>query len=189
PRLRELVLSLDPVPTLSDTARFSQTLLPEIDGALGHEPNAWLSQLRAALHLTTERAQARLDSLRELATCSLELSHPEFGFLYDPQRHLLSIGYNASEHRLDASFYDLLASEARLASFVAIAQGQLPQEHWFALGRQLCILAGQPVLLSWSGSMFEYLMPLLVMPNYPSTLLDQTYHSVIAAQIEYGRQR
>ena len=74
----------------------------------------------------------------------------------------------------------------RLASFVAIAQGQLPQEHWFALGRQLCMVGGQPVLLSWSGSMFEYLMPLLVMPNYPNTLLDQTYHSVIEAQIDYG---
>jgi cyclic beta-1,2-glucan synthetase len=96
-----------------------------------------------------------------------------------PSRRLLAIGYNVSERRRDASFYDLLASEARLGSFVAIAQGQLEQEHWFALGRLLTTANGQPALLSWSGSMFEYLMPLLVMPTYKDTLLDQTYAAVI----------
>ena len=113
----------------------------------------------------------------------------DYGFLYDPTRHLLAIGYNVDERRLDASYYDLLASEARLASFVAIAQGQLPQENWFALGRLLTTAGGEPVLLSWSGSMFEYLMPLLVMPTYENTLLDQTYRAAVARQIEYGRQR
>ncbi len=92
-----------------------------------------------------------------------------------PSRHLLAIGYNVGERRRDASYYDLLASEARLASFVAIAQGELPQESWFALGRLLTTAGGEPVLLSWSGSMFEYLMPLLVMPTYENTLLDRTY--------------
>ena len=77
----------------------------------------------------------------------------------------------------------------RLCSFVGIAQGQFPQEHWFALGRQLCIIGGEQLLLSWSGSMFEYLMPLLVMPTYQNTLLDQTYTSIVNAQIDYGRQR
>ena len=89
-------------------------------------------------------------------------------------KHLLSIGYNADEHRRDNSFYDLLASEARLCTFVGIAQGKLPQESWFALGRQLTNTGADPILLSWSGSMFEYLMPLLVMPTYENTLLDQT---------------
>ena len=84
----------------------------------------------------------------------------DFEFLYDRTRHLLAIGYNVDERRRDTSFYDLLASEARLASFVAIAQGQLPQESWFALGRLLTTAGGEPVLVSWSGSMFEYLMPL-----------------------------
>ena len=79
---------------------------------------------------------------------------------------LLAIGYNVDDRRLDASFYDLLASEARLASFVGIAQGRLPQEHWFALGRLLTATRAGPVLISWSGSMFEYLMPQLVMPTY-----------------------
>jgi len=71
------------------------------------------------------------------------------------------------------AYYDLLASEARLSSFVAIAQGQLSQENWFALGRLLTRAGGEMTLLSWSGSMFEYLMPLLVMPTFEYTLLDR----------------
>ncbi|MGH8077286.1 MAG: glucoamylase family protein, partial [Lysobacter sp.] len=111
------------------------------------------------------------------------------GFLYDPARHLLAIGFNVDEHRRDAGYYDLLASEARLCSFVAIAQGQLPQETWFALGRLLTEVDGAATLLSWSGSMFEYLMPQLVMPSYEGTLLDQTARNCVDRHIEYGRQR
>jgi cellobiose phosphorylase len=134
-------------------------------------------------------AAQRIRAIAELADQAREFAQIDYSFLYNPSTKLLAIGYNVSERRLDNSYYDLLASEVRLASFIAIAQGQLPQEHWFALGRQLCFVSGQPVLLSWSGSMFEYLMPLLVMPNYPDTLLDQTYHAVIDAQMEYCRQR
>ena len=117
------------------------------------------------------------------------LARMEYGFLYDPARHLLAIGYNVGERRRDPSYYDLLASEARFASFVAIAQGQLPQENWFALGRLLTSSGGQRVLLSWSGSMFEYLMPLLVMPTYENTLLDRTARVSVARQIAYGKLR
>ncbi len=124
-----------------------------------------------------------------LAKQSIELSDMEYDFLYDKTRHLLSVGYNVDEKRRDSSYYDLLASEARLSSFVAIAQGQLPQESWFALGRLLTTVGGDPILLSWSGSMFEYLMPLLVMPTYENTLLDQTYKAAVKRQIEYGKQR
>ena len=113
----------------------------------------------------------------------------EYDFLFDDKRHLLAIGYHVGERRQDPSFYDLLASEARLSNFVAIAQGQLPQESWFSLGRLLTIIDRKPALLSWSGSMFEYLMPLLVMPSYEQTLLDQTFKAVVARQIEYGRKR
>src|SRR4029077_7551271 len=113
----------------------------------------------------------------------------EYDFLYDKARHLLAIGYNCGERRRDSSYYDLLASEARFPSFVAIAQGQLPQESWFALGRLLTTAAGEPTLMSWSGSMFEYLMPLLVMPTYENTLLDRTYHAAVERQIVYGIQR
>jgi cyclic beta-1,2-glucan synthetase len=151
-----------------------------------HERQWQLAQLSAQ---AATLAQQRIDALALLAQRCARFARMEYGFLYNSTTHLLAIGYNVSERRLDASYYDLLASEVRLASFVAIAQGQLPLEHWFALGRQLCIVAGKPVLLSWSGSMFEYLMPLLVMPNYPDTLLDQTYHAVIDAQIAYGKRR
>ena len=85
----------------------------------------------------------------------------DFSFLFDKSRDLFAIGYNVDDRRLDGSFYDLLASEARLASYVTIAQGQVDQEHWFALGRLLTTTGGAATLLSWSGSMFEYLMPLL----------------------------
>ncbi|SDW21631.1 glycoside hydrolase family 94 protein [Thiocapsa roseopersicina] len=131
----------------------------------------------------------RIALLEHLARQAGELAQADYDFLYDPSRHLLAIGYNVGERRQDASFYDLLASEARLGSFVAIAQGHLPQESWFALGRLLTVAAGESTLLSWSGSMFEYLMPLLVMPTYDNTLLDQTYRTAVARQIEYGKQR
>ncbi|MCD6681424.1 MAG: cyclic beta 1-2 glucan synthetase [Burkholderiaceae bacterium] len=129
---------------------------------------------------------AQIDALVERIDSFVDL---DYRFLYDPQRRLLSIGYNVDERRLDASYYDLLASEARLTSFVAIAQNRLPTEHWFALGRLLTRFSGEPVLVSWSGSMFEYLMPLLVMPGYENSLLDQTCKAAVARQIEYGRQR
>ena len=90
---------------------------------------------------------------------------------------------------LDTSFYDLLASEARLCSYVAIALGQVSQDHWFSLGRLLVASRGEPILVSWSGSMFEYLMPLLVMPNYENTLLDHTCKAAVQQQIEYGQLR
>jgi cellobiose phosphorylase len=136
-----------------------------------------------------EHAAARIRRIDQLAERCAEQGTMDFTFLYDPARHLLSIGYSVSERRLDPGYYDVLASEARLASFILIAQDRLPQEHWFALGRQLTTHDGATALLSWSGSMFEYLMPLLVMPSYEHTLLDQTYRAVVARQIEYGRQR
>ncbi|MGB4860488.1 MAG: glucoamylase family protein, partial [Dokdonella sp.] len=133
------------------------------------------------------RAQQRIAELQRLATKAATFAHFDFDFLYDRHRHLLRIGYNADEQRGDDSYYDLLASEARLGTFVGIAQGQLPQEAWFALGRLLTESDGEPVLLSWSGSMFEYLMPQLVMPSYPGTLLDQTTLKSVQMQIDYGR--
>jgi cellobiose phosphorylase len=135
------------------------------------------------------RAGDRLANIESLAQQCFELARVEYDFLYDKARHLLAIGYNVDERRVDASYYDLLASEARLCSFIGIAQGQLPQESWFALGRLLTSTGGEPVLLSWSGSMFEYLMPMLVMPTYDNTLLDQTCKAAVARQIEYGGQR
>jgi cyclic beta-1,2-glucan synthetase len=153
----------------------------------GEEPNAGFM---AAASLDVQRhATACIDSIGKLARQLSELAVMEYGFLYDTQRDLLAIGYNVDDRRLDSGFYDLLASEARLTSFVAIAQEQLPQESWFTLGRLLTTTGGEPVLLSWTGSMFEYLMPMLVMPSYQGTLLDQSCRAAVARQIEYGNQR
>ena len=134
-------------------------------------------------------ARARLQAIDRLVAQAVGLADMEWDFLFDHTRKLLSIGYNVADRRRDSSYYDLLASEARLGTFVGIAQGHLPQESWFALGRLLTAAAGQPVLLSWSGSMFEYLMPLVVMPGYEATLLDQTCKAAVKRQIEYGRHR
>jgi cellobiose phosphorylase len=135
------------------------------------------------------RARERISAIDRLALQCGELACVEYDFLYDEERRLLSIGYNVSDRRRDPGHYDLLASEARLCTFVAIAQGQLPQESWFALGRLLAAAGGEPILLSWSGSMFEYLMPLLVMPTYENTLIDRTCEAAVRRQIEYGKQR
>ena len=139
--------------------------------------------------LASNIAAERVPELRQLAVRCRAFADLDYEFLYDNNRHLLSIGYNVTDHRLDSGFYDLLASEARLASFVAIAQEKLPAEHWFNLGRSLTNTGRGTALVSWSGSMFEYLMPLLVMPTYEHTLLDETYHAVVRRQIEYGRER
>src|SRR5688572_13455239 len=156
--------------------------LPE-DGAI-----PTLRELARLNNESGRRARERIGTLERLARECGELARMEYGFLVDESRQLLAIGYNVSEHRRDASCYDLLASEARAASFVAIAQGELPQESWFALGRLLTGAGGEPALLSWSGSMFEYLMPLLVMPAYENTLLERTCRAAVKRQIAYGRE-
>ncbi|HVV81583.1 MAG TPA: glucoamylase family protein, partial [Kofleriaceae bacterium] len=182
----------------------AEALVKAIEARGDAEAVAWaqafLAQARAHLdeleHLAHEdpavaaaRTDERARDLTYLAARCRELADLDYDFLYDADRHLLSIGYSVANHRLDASSYDLLASEARLASFLAIAQGKLPQEHWFSLGRQLTSVRGRQALLSWSGSMFEYLMPLLLMRTYDGTLLDDTYRAVVDSQIAYGRER
>src|SRR5204863_1064333 len=164
----------------------------DFPGALGVPTLRELAALDALQPLVAqgaERAAARMVAIEALALQATSLAAMDYDFLFDKVRRQLVIGYNVSERRCDSSYYDLLASEARLCNFVAIAQGGLPQESWFALGRLLTTTGGEPVLLSWSGSMFEYLMPLLVMPTYDNTLLDQTYRAAVARQIEYGSQR
>ena len=145
--------------------------------------------MRVAITEAARRSKQMLLSLDQLSAKCKDFANIEYDFLYDRTQHLLTIGYNAEEHRRDNSYYDLLASEARLTTFIAISQGKLPQDSWFSLGRQLTNSGTTPILLSWSGSMFEYLMPLLVMPTYENTLLDQTYKAVIQRQIDYGKKR
>lgn len=121
---------------------------------------------------------------RAFRTMAFEM---DFAFLLDRHRLLLSIGYRGADGVLDPSCYDLLASEARLASLFAIAKGDAPTKHWFRLSHAVTLLAHGPALISWSGSMFEYLMPALVMHEPRHSLLDRTNELVVRRQIDYGR--
>jgi cyclic beta-1,2-glucan synthetase len=137
-----------------------------------------------AASLRGEVLDARLGEVRRLAREFFETM--EFGFLFDETRKLFSIGYRVSDASLDSPSYDLLASEARLASFVAIAKGDVPAAHWFRLGRPMTPVDTGAALVSWSGSMFEYLMPALIMDSPPASLLDQTARLIVRRQIAYG---
>ena len=181
------------IPTLRELAGIEAKVLPAIarrlDANLTPAESGWLTELQRIIAEAGHRATERIVAIEHLALQAGEFARMEHDFLYDPARHLLAIGYNVGERRRDSSYYDLLASEARLCSFVGIAQGQLPQESWFALGRLLTTTGGEPILVSWSGSMFEYLMPMLVMPTYENTLLDRTCQAAVRRQIAYGNQR
>ncbi len=152
------------------------------------DENRWLEIMEAALTNTIDHAGELMYSSTKLARQCNVFADMEWEFLYDRTSHLFTIGYSVQEHRIDASYYDLLASEVRLGIFVCVAQGKLPEESWFALGRLLTNVDGSSILLSWSGSMFEYLMPLLVMPTYDNTLLDQTCKAAVEWQIKYGKK-
>jgi cellobiose phosphorylase len=193
PRGLQGLAEIDAVPTLRGLAMLDAALstaaVPRLDAQSAPAQRDWLADLRRWVAQGSARAAQRLAAIERLARQSGELAQMDYGFLYDEMPQLLAIGYDVGERRVDPGHYDLLASEARLCSFVAIAQGQLPQESWFALGRLLTRVGAESILLSWSGSMFEYLMPLLVMPTYDNTLLDQTCKAAVATQIDYGRQR
>ncbi len=180
------------ITTLRDLARRTAKLLQALDarlqGTMTAQEQAWLTGLRARYVTAHDRVIARIAGAQELARQAAGFATMDYEFLYDRSRHLLAVGYNVDDFRRDTSFYDLLASEARLGSFIAIAQGQLPQESWFALGRLLTNAGDGPILVSWNGSMFEYLMPMLVMPSYEGTLLYQTCAAAVTRQIAYGRQ-
>ena len=139
----------------------------------------------------TREADAGLTlRLVSLATgCSRMLEEMDFRFLFDPERKLFSIGYRLTDGRLDPGYYDLLASEARLASFLAIAKCDVPASHWFRLGRTLTPVGRGSALVSWSGSMFEYLMPDLLLDEPTGSLLGQTCRLAVRRQIRYGQER
>ena len=173
------------LPTVDEARRWAEALDRQCRAALAElqllSPAAAQPVSPTAAAWDEPALLARRTMLLHLAARAGALAEMDYGFLYDPARHLMAIGYNVDERRRDSGYYDLLASEIRLCSFVAVAQGKVPQETWFALGRLLTTVDGEPILLSWSGSMFEYLMPLLVMPSYENTLLDQTMHAAVAA--------
>ena len=198
---RTIQRELQRVPSLSDLPETSDRTLVQL-AALRQEiernspeshRDAALEELEAitsALEQSVEAARSVSNRISKAAAqCQRIIDETDFKFLLDPERKVFTIGYNVSEGHDDKSFYDLLASEARLASFIAIAKGDVPQEHWFRMGRQLTSVDGGRALISWTATMFEYLMPLIVMRNYPETLLGETYESVVRRQIEYGYER
>jgi cellobiose phosphorylase len=182
-RLEEKFAQLDQAPTLREVSMFDQSLDSLIEA--GNTD----SELSRCFREASDHARQRLLALEALAKQCDELAAMDFNFLFNPARDLFATGFNVTERRFDSGFYDLLASEARLCSYVAIALGQVPQDHWFSMGRLLVASRGEPILVSWSGSMFEYLMPLLVMPNYENTLLDHTCRAAVQQQIKYGKLR
>jgi cellobiose phosphorylase len=191
-RLSEFLETME-IPTLRELITSKKKLINVIENIVSinatAEEKAWFADFQRMIKEGSVRAAERIAAIDRLAAQANDFADMDYSFLYDKGSHLLTIGYNTTERRRDASYYDLLASEARFCSFIGIAQGQLPQENWFALGRLLTNPGRYPVLLSWDGSMFEYLMPLLVMPNYESTLLDQTYKAAVRRQIDYGKSR
>jgi cyclic beta-1,2-glucan synthetase len=175
----QAVPKLNTIPTLRDLATWNGAFGPGIDDQHAAD----------LLRLASLRAADRIEAIQDAAMQAAKMAEMDWDFLYDKNKHLLSIGYHVDDHRIDPGYYDLLASEARLGCFTAIAQGLLPQEAWFALGRQMRAGRGKPILVSWSGSMFEYLMPLIVMPDFDRTLLHETYKEAVRRQVDYGTRR
>jgi cyclic beta-1,2-glucan synthetase len=154
------------------------------------EAQDWCRRFENDLVSAKTRTEALLSGFLDLAGKAEEAVFAmDFKFLFDQQRQVFHIGYNAGTERLDNSYYDLLASEARLASLVAIAKGDVSQQHWLHLGRPVTKVDGKEVLLSWSGTMFEYLMPGLFCRNYNGTFLSESCYSAVLSQIAFGHEK
>ncbi len=150
----------------------------------------WLDELAVEVARSRQNAEEQLAQVEEIVGRIQRLeSGMGLRFLYDEQRRIFAIGYQVAERKLDTSFYDLLASEARLTSLLAIARGDVPMEHWWALGRPFGSASGRLPLLSWSGTMFEYLMPVLLTRSYENSLLDRACRDAVHCQIAFGKQR
>ncbi|HYT88303.1 MAG TPA: glucoamylase family protein, partial [Gemmataceae bacterium] len=205
-RWEALAKALAAIPVLKDYEEVKKNLLEELDAVRsaacrrldvkppaggttnGEQAVTWLAAVRQAV---ADGAAAEVAKrVRQLGTRAEALaSAMDFRFLYNADRNLFAVGYQVPLERLDPACYDLLASEARLASFLAIARGDAPRRHWFHLGRSLTRAGGRLCLLSWGGTMFEYLMPNLLMRLYPGTLLAESSDAAVILQERYGRQR
>jgi cyclic beta-1,2-glucan synthetase len=196
------VLAQVQIPSLAEAAQTGATLrasltklLKQVDGSEAilsevEEARAWCLNLDTSLvsaQLTAQALQIGYQELAREAEAIVEIM--DFAFLFDEQRQVFHIGYNAATDKLDANFYDLLASEARIASLIAIIKGDIPHSHWLHLGRPVTKVNGEQVLLSWSGTMFEYLMPVLLIRNYEGTFLSESCDTAVEAQIAYGHEK
>ncbi|MFP1839459.1 GH36-type glycosyl hydrolase domain-containing protein [Lonsdalea quercina] len=164
------------------------TTLPSLVWLAQYTPSVTTAHA-IAMSSAIELARQRLSILSELEQRLSDHANMDFRFLYNPVTHLLSVGYNCDANVMDSSSYDLLPSEVRLTNFVAVSANQLPTKSWYALGRLFTVIDNEPALMSWSGSMFEYLMPQLVMPDYPGTLLELMSQSAVNRQMAWGKIR
>lgn len=182
----QITLRLEQIPP---TYKRCQKILKQLLDLLeDQEALDWCTHLDEALDSSRMSTQVLLNGCQGLANQIESLFQDmDFSFLYDLQRKVFHLGYNVAIEEVDSNHYDLLASEARLASLVAIAREDVPQSHWLHLARPLTRLNGTRAILSWNGSMFEYLMPCLLMRRYQGTLLSQTHQAVVQRQIAYGR--
>ncbi len=190
----------DLVGRVSTSERDWKQRLPELDAAARQfaaaargEALPWACELVSRI----EHARAALEGprqgcsegLQEIADISDRLvEEMDFSFLYNSRKKVLSVGYDVATQKLEPSTYDLLASESRIASFIAIAKGDAPQDSWFHLGRKHTLCWGQRVLVSWTGTMFEYLMPALWMRHHPETIMHDSMRAAVTVQRRAGRK-
>ena len=187
------------IPTLEGASEYFVSVLSELavirerllrDSSRNVDLLALIDVLTNAISRCADDSAALVQRLFQVAqTADTMFFAMDFKFLFDNTKKLFSIGFRVADGSLDSSFYDLLASEARLTSFIAIAKGDIPSSHWFRLGRFMTPVARGSALISWSGSMFEYLMPALVMRSPEGSMLSQTYRQVVRRQIDYGAER
>ena len=185
--------ALNDIPSFIQIFKYEETIVPVIENLIaqskGSDDEALLTAILADVKLGSRNALEQLSMLEQLENECAGFADVDYSFLYDKTKHLFYIGYNVTDEMKDKSYYDMLASEARLGIFTAIAQGKVSQGSWFALGRLITNSGSAPVLLSWSGSMFEYLMPQLVMPAYEGTLLERTGRAAVKNQIDYAARK
>lgn len=179
--------------TIAYIRRFIQEREEETSLILGSENyqqlKSWMQRFSDDLKQSSNNSEKILQQIQKLLErINFYIERMEFDFLYDTQREVFYLGYNLGSGRLDNNHYDLLASEARTASLFAIAQNEVPRSHWLHMSRPFTSIAGIPTMISWNGSMFEYLMPNLFTNTYPETLLHQTSKGVVQAQINYAKQ-
>jgi len=180
---------------LSDTTALrkilaSDQLITLSETGLEHKAIEWLDMLEQVLAQASINADSLIKGFDQIASHAEQyVREMDFQFLYHPQRRVFHIGFNLEAGQLDNNYYDLLASEARIASIIALAKGEVPQSHWLQLGRPLTRVDGLYVLLSWNATMFEYLMPPLFLRSFPGTLLADSAQGAVRLQIAYGQAK
>ena len=192
----DLLTNLSLHPTLGEIPQICERAAPILErimDLLDADDSAsfsWCEVLLFDLQSARKYCASLLEDFSSLAQrAEIFFQEMSFNFLYDPNRRVFHIGYNVEAGRLDPNYYDLLASESRVASLIAIARGDVPQNHWLYLARPITELGGKRVLLSWSGTMFEYLMPNLFVESYPNTLIEQSCRVAVEQQIAYGVEK